>query len=142
MVTWLIRRQRVYLGLTAVALIGILGCTDPTRTGGVSVEPLPPITVTIVPEGTFPISPTDPTAIVIPASSMVQFHAVTIQGTRVDQLVKWVVYERYPNLPTGTISQLGLFQAPPTASQITVGGGKLEGLTQTYSGSLHVEIKP
>jgi len=139
MVTRMIRRHGMYLGLTAAMMIGLLRCASG---GGVSVEPFPPITVTIVPEGTFPISPTDPTAIVIPAGSTVQFHAVTAQGTRVDQLVKWNLRPRYPNVPLGTITQLGLFQAPATASQITVVGGKLEGLAQTYFGDLNVEIKP
>ena len=141
MVTQRRRRTRMHFGLLTTMVISLLGCAS--NTGGVSVEPLPPLTVTIVPEGTFPISPTDPTAIVIPANSTVQFHAVTAQGTRVDQLVSWSIrpHGSDPNPPLGSISQLGLFQAPNAASSIAISALDLPGQAQAYRGFIFVEIK-
>lgn len=136
-----IRRQT--LSLSMAIFFGILGCGVTNSRGGVAIEPPTPITVTVLPEGIFPVSAMDPTAIVITVGTAVQFHAVTPQGTRVDPLVIWRVrpHGAGPNPSLGTITQSGLFHAPDSASLLAIETLDVPGQAQAYRGGIFVEIK-
>lgn len=128
------------IGVITLITLVLLGCNGGSK-GGVTVEPEIPILVNIVPEQTLEKLPQDPSIYLVPSGSVVQFHAVTFDGVRVDNYLVWATHQRLSSLdPLGTITQDGKFTAPATPSALYLGGGEKQGAPHPYMGSISVNV--